>query len=69
MEAAAARGIPYFVLDRPNPITGTHVEGPVLDPELVSFAGYYPLPLRHGMTMGEMAWFFNGGNAWAPNFT
>jgi uncharacterized protein YbbC (DUF1343 family)/CubicO group peptidase (beta-lactamase class C family) len=59
MEAAAGQGIPYFVLDRPNPITGTHVEGPVLDPELVSFASYYPLPLRHGMTMGELARFFN----------
>jgi uncharacterized protein YbbC (DUF1343 family)/CubicO group peptidase (beta-lactamase class C family) len=59
MEAAASRGIPYFVLDRPNPITGTHVEGPVLDPELVSFASYYPLALRHGMTLGEMARFFN----------
>lgn len=59
MEAAAARGIPYFVLDRPNPITGTHAEAPVLDPDLTSFVTYYPLPLRHGMTMGELARLFN----------
>ncbi len=59
MEAAAARRIPFFVLDRPNPITGTHVEGPVLDPDLTSFVTYYPLPLRHGMTIGELARLFN----------
>ncbi len=60
MEAAAARGIPFYVLDRPNPITGTHVEPPVIDAGLLSFVTYYPLPLRHGMTMGEMARLFNG---------
>jgi len=59
MEAAAAQHIPFFVLDRPNPITGTHVEGPLLDPDLTSFIGYYPVPLRHGMTIGELARFFN----------
>ena len=59
MEAAAARHIPFFVLDRPNPITGTHVEGPMLDADLVSFSGYLPLPLRHGMTAGELAGLFN----------
>jgi uncharacterized protein YbbC (DUF1343 family) len=62
MEAAAARGISFFVLDRPNPITGTHVEGPVLDSALRSFTGYFPLPLRHGMTIGELARLFNSGN-------
>jgi uncharacterized protein YbbC (DUF1343 family) len=46
-------------LDRPNPITGVHVEGPLLDPDKLSFVGYYPIPLRHGMTMGEMARLFN----------
>jgi uncharacterized protein YbbC (DUF1343 family)/CubicO group peptidase (beta-lactamase class C family) len=59
MEAAAGRKIPFYVLDRPNPITGTHVEGPVLDPEMVSFVTYFPLPLRHGMTLGELARLFN----------
>jgi uncharacterized protein YbbC (DUF1343 family) len=60
LEAAAAHHIPFFVLDRPNPITGTHVEGPLLDPELVSFNGYLPLlPLRYGMTSGELARLFN----------
>ncbi|MFQ5742699.1 MAG: exo-beta-N-acetylmuramidase NamZ domain-containing protein [Acidobacteriota bacterium] len=59
MEAAAARGLPFVVLDRPNPITGTHVEGPILDDRLLSFVGYAPLPLRHGMTIGELARYFN----------
>jgi uncharacterized protein YbbC (DUF1343 family) len=62
MEAAAKAGIPYYVLDRPNPITGTHVEGPMLDADKLSFVGYHPLPLRHGMTMGELAQFFNAQN-------
>jgi uncharacterized protein YbbC (DUF1343 family) len=62
MEAAAARKVPYFVLDRPNPITGTHVEGPMLDTDLLSFVGYCPLPLRHGMTLGELARLFNARN-------
>ncbi len=62
LEQAAARGIPFFVLDRPNPITGTHVEGPILDRDLRSFLGYFPLPLRHGMTTGELARLFNSGN-------
>jgi uncharacterized protein YbbC (DUF1343 family) len=62
MEAAAQAKIPYFVLDRPNPVTGVHVEGPVLDPDKLSFVAYYPLPLRHGMTIGEMAKMFNARN-------
>jgi uncharacterized protein YbbC (DUF1343 family)/CubicO group peptidase (beta-lactamase class C family) len=63
MEAAAKAGIPYYVLDRPNPITGTHVEGPLLDAANQSFVGYLPgLPVRHGMTMGELARLFNGEN-------
>jgi uncharacterized protein YbbC (DUF1343 family) len=61
MEAAAQSGIPFFVLDRPNPITGTHVEGPLLDAVHTSFVGYMPgLPVRHGMTIGELARFVNG---------
>jgi uncharacterized protein YbbC (DUF1343 family)/CubicO group peptidase (beta-lactamase class C family) len=63
MEAAAKAGIPYYVLDRPNPITGTHVEGPLLDAANQSFVGYLPgLPVRHGMTIGELARLFNGEN-------
>jgi uncharacterized protein YbbC (DUF1343 family)/CubicO group peptidase (beta-lactamase class C family) len=61
MEAAAEARLPFYVLDRPNPITGTHVEGPLLDSSNQSFTGYWPgLPLRHGMTMGELARLFNG---------
>jgi uncharacterized protein YbbC (DUF1343 family) len=59
MEEAAAHGLPFVVLDRPNPITGLHPEGPVIDGELLSFVGYAPIPLRHGMTMGELALYFN----------
>ena len=63
MEAAAKAKIPFYVLDRPNPITGTHVEGPLLDASNTSFVGYFPgLPLRHGMTIGELARMFNGEN-------
>lgn len=59
MEAAAQKGITFFVLDRPNPINGIAVEGPVLDLELKSFVGYMPMPIRHGMTVGELARMFN----------
>ncbi|WP_221566790.1 exo-beta-N-acetylmuramidase NamZ domain-containing protein [Alkalihalobacillus sp. TS-13] len=59
MEAAAENDIPFIVLDRPNPISGTKVEGPVLDPDYSSFVGMYPIPLRHGMTVGELARLFN----------
>ena len=62
MEECAKAHIPFYVLDRPNPITGVHVEPPVLDPDQLSFVGYFPLPLRHGMTMGELAKLFNAEN-------
>jgi uncharacterized protein YbbC (DUF1343 family)/CubicO group peptidase (beta-lactamase class C family) len=63
LEAAAERRIPFLVLDRPNPITGVHVEGPLLDADLRSFIGYFAtLPLRHGMTIGELARMFNAEN-------
>lgn len=58
MEAAKEKGIPFIVLDRPNPLGGTKVEGPVLEPEFSSFVGLYPIPLRHGMTAGELATLF-----------
>jgi uncharacterized protein YbbC (DUF1343 family) len=59
MKAAARKGIPFAVLDRPNPIGGAIVEGPVLDPAFASFVGMYPIPLRHGMTVGELARLYN----------
>jgi uncharacterized protein YbbC (DUF1343 family) len=55
MKMAGPLNVTVTVLDRPNPITGTHVEGFVLEPELESFVGCYRLPLRHGMTLGEIA--------------
>ncbi|MBH0163562.1 DUF1343 domain-containing protein [Fictibacillus sp. 7GRE50] len=59
MEAAKENNIPFVVLDRPNPLGGKEVEGPVLDPAYSSFVGLYPIPLRHGMTVGELAKLFN----------
>ncbi|WP_430791318.1 exo-beta-N-acetylmuramidase NamZ family protein [Virgibacillus flavescens] len=59
MEAAQENDIEFVVLDRPNPLSGERVDGPVLDPEFASFIGKYPIPLRHGMTVGELAKFFN----------
>ena len=60
MQAAAEAGIPFIVLDRPNPIGGTAMEGPILEyPRHSSFIGLYPVPLRHGMTAGELARLFN----------
>jgi uncharacterized protein YbbC (DUF1343 family)/CubicO group peptidase (beta-lactamase class C family) len=59
LEAAAAAGIEIVVLDRPNPITGSVVQGPVSDAGHESFTNYFPLPVRHGMTMGELAKMFN----------
>ena len=60
MQACAESGIPFVVLDRPNPINGLAMEGPILEyPEHSSFIGLYPIPMRHGMTVGEMALLFN----------
>jgi uncharacterized protein YbbC (DUF1343 family) len=59
MQSAAAAGKEIWILDRPNPIGGTLVEGPVLDPKFKSFVGLYPIPERHGMTVGELARLFN----------
>lgn len=59
MQAAARKGIPFVVLDRPNPIGGEIVEGALLDPRFRSFVGMYPIPARHGMTVGELATLFN----------
>ena len=59
MQAAARKGIPFVVLDRPNPIGGEIVEGAVLDTAFRSFVGMYPIPARHGLTVGELAKLFN----------
>ncbi len=60
MQAAAESGIDFIVLDRPNPINGKDMEGPVLEyPEYSSFVGLYPIPERHGLTVGELARLFN----------
>lgn len=60
MEAAAENGKRFVVLDRPNPINGLTVEGNILEPKFASFVGLYPIPVRHGMTIGELAKMFNG---------
>jgi len=62
MEEAAKQGIEFVVLDRPNPLGGLAVQGSVLNPDQLSFEGYFPLPIRHGMTVGELARMFNQEN-------
>jgi uncharacterized protein YbbC (DUF1343 family)/CubicO group peptidase (beta-lactamase class C family) len=59
LEEAAKARMPFYVLDRPNPVTGAHVEGPLLDPNLHSFAGCFAMPVRHGLTLGELATMVN----------
>jgi uncharacterized protein YbbC (DUF1343 family) len=60
MRAAARHGVHVVVCDRPNPVGGEEVEGNLLDPAYASFVGQFPIPLRHGMTIGELARLFNG---------
>jgi len=62
MEEAARHRIPFYVLDRPNPLGGERIEGPLLDLDKLSFVGYFPLPVRYGMTVGELARLFNAEN-------
>jgi uncharacterized protein YbbC (DUF1343 family) len=62
MEEAAKRNIAFYVLDRPNPLGGEIVEGPVLDADKTSFTAYFPLPVRYALTIGEIAKFFNAEN-------
>jgi uncharacterized protein YbbC (DUF1343 family) len=62
MEEAAKHGITFVVLDRPNPLGGELIEGPMLDRQQLSFVGYFPMPAVYGMTMGELAQMFNGEN-------
>ena len=59
MEAAAHKDIVFYVLDRPDPIGADLVQGPMLDADMKSFTAYFPLPVRHGMTLGELAGLFN----------
>jgi uncharacterized protein YbbC (DUF1343 family)/CubicO group peptidase (beta-lactamase class C family) len=60
LEGASKAKLPFYVLDRPNPVTGTHIEGPLLDDDLQSFVGCYAMPIRHGLTLGELATMANG---------
>lgn len=69
MEACAAANVRFVVLDRPNPIGGTRREGPVLRPGYESFVGLHPVPLRHGLTCGEMARWLNEERAIACDLT
>ena len=62
MEAAAQHHIAFYVLDRPDPLGGERVEGPMLDPDRLSFTAYFPMPVIPGMTLGEMARMFNAEN-------
>jgi uncharacterized protein YbbC (DUF1343 family) len=65
MQAAAEAGIPFVVLDRPNPLGGDYVSGFVLEPALASFVGRYPIPIVHGLTVGELARMI-AGERWLP---
>ena len=70
MEEAAKVKLPVFVLDRPNPVNGWQIEGPSLDKEQTSFVGYFnPMPIRHGLTMGELAKLFNAENKIGADLT
>lgn len=67
MEACAQNNIPLIILDRPNP-NGHYVDGPVLQPEFKSFVGMHPIPVVHGLTVGELALMING-EGWLENKT
>ena len=60
MQAAAEAGIPFFVLDRPNPLGGNYVSGFIRQPDFSSFVGFYPIPVAHGLTVGELARMIKG---------
>jgi uncharacterized protein YbbC (DUF1343 family) len=69
MEEAAKHKISVVVLDRPNPVNGFQIEGPTLDKSALSFVGYFPMPIRHGMTLGELAKLFNAENKIGADLT
>ncbi|HEV2288706.1 MAG TPA: exo-beta-N-acetylmuramidase NamZ domain-containing protein [Candidatus Acidoferrales bacterium] len=62
MEAAAQHHISFYVLDRPDPLDGITIEGPMLDRDKLNFVGYFPMPIRYAMTLGELAQMFNAEN-------
>lgn len=64
LEEASKTKLPFYVLDRPNPVTGSHVEGPLLDDNLQSFTGCFAMPVRHGLTLGELAAMANAERKW-----
>ena len=67
VEEAGKAHTQFYVLDRPNPITGTHIEGPDMEKDLESFVGCYDMPLRHGMTFGELAGMANAEQHWGAD--
>ncbi len=67
LEEAAKAKLPFYVLDRPNPVTGVHVEGPLLDAPLESFTGCFTMPVRHGLTLGEIATMADAQHKWNAN--
>ncbi|MEO8522584.1 MAG: DUF1343 domain-containing protein, partial [Acidobacteriota bacterium] len=69
MEEAAKRKLRVIVLDRPNPIDGFQIEGPTIDRSALAFTSYFPMPVRHGMTLGELARLFNGENRIGADLT
>jgi uncharacterized protein YbbC (DUF1343 family)/CubicO group peptidase (beta-lactamase class C family) len=69
LEEAARRKLAVIVLDRPNPVDGFDIEGPYQDAPSVGFNGYLPMPIRHGLTMGELARLFNGEKALGADLT
>jgi uncharacterized protein YbbC (DUF1343 family) len=69
MEEAARNHVGVMVLDRPNPVNGVAVEGPTLDPDLIGFTGYFPMPVRHGLTLGELARLFNAERSLGADLT
>jgi uncharacterized protein YbbC (DUF1343 family)/CubicO group peptidase (beta-lactamase class C family) len=69
MEEAAKRKMAVVVLDRPNPINGWQIEGPMPDPSALGFNAYLPMPVRHGMTLGELAKLFNGERSIGADLT
>ena len=64
LEGCANRGLPLIVLDRPNPITGSRCEGPTADPDRLSFTAHHTIPIRHGLTLGELARLYAIDNGW-----
>ena len=69
MEEAAKRKLPVVVLDRPNPVGGFTIEGPIQDASAMGFNGYFPMPISHGLTLGELARLFNGENKIGADLT